>query len=363
MPATPDLSRLTRIAFGYIAVWVADALFTASQAYRIGLVLGWDPKLFYLFGDVLSYDLVWAVFTPIVVAVGERLSFQRHAIRDALLLLVSVPLLALARIVLGGVVMALWDDGVLRVSLSELPIGARFHGNVLTILVILAVTRLVCLWNESKERETHAAALSATLVRARLDELHTRLQPEFLMRALHTIGRRIRRNDPSSDALIVGLSDLLRRVLALARQSRTTLEGELDLLDRYLSFCEVLSGRRIESRYEFDESLLGAEVPLMMLQPLLNEAIDDGTDDATNDAGSEPLRITLRGRLEGNMLKLEVEDDAQVRPRTELSRVRERVKTFLAAARFESVTRGPFHTTRIDFPIASGAEASGVVAS
>jgi LytS/YehU family sensor histidine kinase len=288
------------------------------------------------------------------VAVGERLSFQRHAIRDALLLLVSVPLLALARIVLGSAVLSLRDDGVLRVSPSELPVGAYFHGNVFTILVILTVTRLVCLWHESRERETHAAALSATLVRARLDELHTRLQPEFLMRALHTIGRRIRRNDPSSDALIVGLSDLLRRVLALARQSRTTLEGELDLLDRYLSFCEVLSGRRIESRYEFDESLLGAEVPLMMLQPLLNEAIDD--------TGSEPLRITLRGRLEGNILKLEVEDDAQVRPRTELSRVRERVKTFLAAARFESVTRGPFHTTRIDFPIATGVEASGAVA-
>ena len=35
-----DLSRLTRIAFGYVAVWVADALFHASQAYRIGLALG-----------------------------------------------------------------------------------------------------------------------------------------------------------------------------------------------------------------------------------------------------------------------------------------------------------------------------------
>jgi hypothetical protein len=354
-----DLSRLTRIAFGYVAVWVADALFTVSQAHRVNLALGSDENLFYLLGDVLSYDLIWAVFTPIVVAVGERLSFQRHAIRDALLLLVSVPLLALARIIFGSALLSLYEDGVLRVSLRELPVGAYFHGNVFAVLVILAVTRLVCLWNESSERETHAAALSATLVRARLDELHTRLQPEFLMRALHTIGKRIRRNDPSSDALIVGLSDLLRRVLALARQSRTTLEGELDLLDRYLSFCEVLSGRRIESRYEFDETLLGAEVPLMMLQPLLNEALAEADD----DAGSEPLRITLRGRLEGNILKLEIEDDAQLRPRTELSRVRERVKTFLAAARFESVTRGPLHTTRIDFPIASAAEASGAAGS
>jgi hypothetical protein len=350
MAAPLDLSRLTRIAFGYVAVWVADALFTVSQAHRIGLAYGSDPNLIYLFGNVLCDNLLWAAFTPIVVAVGERLSFQRHTIRDALLLLVSVPVLALARILLGSAVTTLFEHGVLRVSLTELPVGTYFHGDVFIILVILAVTRLVCLWHESRERETHAAALSATLVRARLDELHTRLQPEFLMRALHTIGNRIRRSDPSSDALIVGLSDLLRRVLALARQPRTTLEGELDLLDRYLRFCEVLSGRRIESRYEFDESLLEAEVPLMMLQPLLNEAI--------GDTGPETLRITLRGRLEGNILKLEVEDDAQLRPRTELPRVRERVKTFLAAASFESVTRGSLHVTRIDFPIASGAAAS-----
>ena len=85
------MSRLTRIAFGFVAVWVADAFFTASQAYRLGLVFGSDPNLLYLMGDLLCYDLVWAVFTPVVVAVGERLSFQRHPIRDVLLLLVSVP--------------------------------------------------------------------------------------------------------------------------------------------------------------------------------------------------------------------------------------------------------------------------------
>ena len=97
----------------------------------------------------------------------------------------------------------------------------------------------------------------------------------------------------------------------------------------------------------------------MMLQPLLNEALAEDNVETNVHASSQPLRITIRGRLEGNILKLEVEDDAQTRPRTELSRVRERVKTFLAAASFESVTRGSFHTTRIDFPMASAAEGSG----
>ncbi len=350
-----DLGRLTRIALGYVGVWIAFALFFASQSYRVHRAYGMDPGLMHIFARELTSGLVWAAFTPIVVAVGERLSFQRHRIRDAALLLLSVLVLAVAQLFVDSAVWNLWRNGSIRVSVAELPIRTNIHINVFTIAVILAITRLVCNWKEAKEREARAAELSATLVRARLDELHTRLQPEFLMRALHTIGNRIRRNDPSSEALIVGLSDLLRRVLDLARQSRTTLEGELDLLDRYLLFCEVLSGRRIESRYEFDEHLLDAEVPLMMLQPLLNEAIAGGS--------SEPLRITLRGRREGDLLKLEVEDDARTLPRIELSHVRERVKSFLAGASFESVTSGSLHTTRIDFPLGSAAVSAGVSAA
>jgi two-component system LytT family sensor kinase len=345
MATRPDLRRLTRIAIGYVLVWIAFALFGTSQAYRIGLASGAGaPNWIDIFGDELHSALLWALFTPIVVAVGERLSFHAHKWRDALLLMLAVPLLASARLLFGAAVVALEDGHALELSTVTRIFASRLHGHVFDMLAIIAVTRLVCAWNESRRREIHAAELTATLTRARIDELRRRLQPDFLMHSLQTIGHRIRSGDPSSEALIVGLSDFLRQVLLLARQNRTTLEEQLDLLDRYILFCELLSGRSIESRYEFDELLLGAEVPLMIVQPLLHEAID-----GAHVAG--PLRITLRGRLEGDVLKLEVEDDAGTSPRTELGRVRERVKNFLAEARFGAETRGVVHTTWIDLPL------------
>jgi hypothetical protein len=318
--------------------------------YRLDLALGLDaPQVLPVLANQLVIDLMWAVFTPVVVAFGERLSFQSHKLRDALLLTAGVPLLSVVHTVLGSAWITILKGRAVELSRLERSVTAELHTNVVVILTVIAITRLVCAWNESRQRETHAAELMATLTRARLDELHTRLQTDFLMHALQTIGNRIRRNDPSSDALIVGLSDLLRQVLDMARQRRTTLEGELDLLDRYLSFHELLSGRRIEGRYEFDEPLLSAEVPLMMLQPLLNEAI--------TGARSPFLHITVRGRLERGSLKLEVEDDAGASPRTGLRRVRERVTQYLAGAVFESDTRAPLHTTRIDLPFPSGAVA------
>jgi len=348
-----DWKRLFGIAAAYVGVWVGIAVFVTSQVWRANIAYGLLPLYWvHALEYQLEFAMLWAVFTPPIVAASERLAFRRHKIRDAIVFALGVPAVAFIRAIVGSAVMSLSEDGVIDVSLMELSVGIRFHANVYRIVGIFALTRLVCAWNESRQHERHAAELTATLMKARLDELHTRLQPDFLMKTLLTIGERIRKNDPSSEALIVGLSDLLREVLHLARQSRITLERELDLLDRYLRFEELLTGRRIESRYELDESLLSAEVPLMILQPLLNEAIDGARSEVTRS-----LRITVRARLERGILELEVEDDSGVPLRTELRNVRERVKGYLATAAFDVDTRGVLHTTRINLPLASGAAA------
>jgi two-component system, LytTR family, sensor kinase len=351
VPPAPDLRHLTRIALGYVLVWCLIGLFDASQSYRVAIALGdqippWQDLVF----SQLRSSFLWALLTPLVVAVGERLPFQHHRLRDSVLLILSVPLLAVARVALGGILLLI-ERGPFDLSLIKLSIAAQFHGNVVAILVVLAITRLVCSWNESRKRERHAAELTATLVKARVDELRTRLQPDFLAQSLQIIGTRIRADDPSSDTLIVGLSDLLRRAMALVREDRITLEGELDLLDRYLRFQELLSGRRIESRFELDEALLAAEVPLMLLQPLLNEAIAGATCDQT-------LRITVRGHQEGPFLHLEVEDDGQSRSRGARIGVQERVRSYFDDARVEARTHGMFHTTFIYLPLAMGSATS-----
>jgi hypothetical protein len=326
------MPRLVRIALVYVLVWVAFAMVMTSQEYRLRLVMGRPSvPLMPLLAMHLAGALLWAAFTPVVVAVGERLPFRTHRARGIVLLAISVPVLALAHGFLESVVFR-WPN---------------FHTDVVIILTILALTRLACAGNEARQRETHAAELLATLMRARFDELHIRLQTDFLEHTLHTIGHRIRAGDSSSEALIVALSDLLRHVLHLVRQGRTTLEEELDLLDSYLYFHELLSGRRIESRYEFAEPLLSAEVPLMMLQPLFDEAI--------TGARSRFLHITVRGRVQDGTLRLEIEDDAGTTPRTSLGKVRERVTRYLAGATFTADTRSLLHTTRIDLPFAAGA--------
>jgi hypothetical protein len=342
----PDLGRLIRIAFAFVLLWMVLALYSVSQAQRIDAALGREPQITSGLAYQLAYALVAAVLTPVIVAIGQRLAFRSHKVRDAVVLAISASGFSVLRSIVGG----LLSDGTAAITepkLLQAWVGILFHANLYDALLTIALTRLVCTWNESRQRERHAAALTATLTRARLDELRTRLQSGFLTETLRTIGNRIRQGDPESEALIVGLSDLLRHVLDLARRARTTLEEDLDLLDRYLDFHALLSGRRIDVRYELDERLLSAEVPLLMLQPLFDEAV--------TGARSSMLHITIRGRMEAGTLKLEVEDDAGAVPRTAIDAVRERVRQCLAGARLASDSRAPLHTTRIDLPFAAGA--------
>ena len=134
------MSRLARIALSYVLVWLALSLVTMSQAYRIRVALGWESiPLLPILTLELGVGLLWAVFTPLVVAVGERLPFRTHPARAAVLLVTGVPLLALAHNAL---------------ETAILPVGSNFHSAVFNVLVILALTRLVCAWNEARQRET-----------------------------------------------------------------------------------------------------------------------------------------------------------------------------------------------------------------
>lgn len=328
-----------------MAFFVASQMYRNQVAYGNGFLLLWDEYISFQ----LTSAFIWAFFTPMVVAFAERLSFQRHIVRDVTILVVAVPLLATVRAAFGGAVMNFCEFGYITQAFVLKSVAIRFHQNVFRILVIVAITRIAAAWAEARRSERHAADLQTTLTRAHLGEMRTRLQPDFVMHALKTIGERIRGGDPSSDSLIVRFGDLLRHVLQIGRQTEGTLEGELDLLDRYLRFQEVISGMRIERRFELDEKLLATPVPLMLLQPLLNEAIGE-----VRRSGRESLRVTFRGRKEGAVLKLEIEDDSGATSRMAAVRLRERTSICLSDARVEAFTRGGLHTTLIDLPLESG---------
>ncbi|MFL5518723.1 MAG: sensor histidine kinase [Gemmatimonadales bacterium] len=180
----------------------------------------------------------------------------------------------------------------------ELPI------DVVLYAIALGVVSLFDHYRERRDRELRLARLEAELGSVRLEALENRLHPHFLFNALNTVSSVMYEDVAAADAMLSRLGDLLRRTLRRPGGNDVPLADELETLDLYLSIMRVRFADRLQVEVRVDEDALGARVPPLVLQPLVENAIIHG------DPGpGVPARIAVRARRENGRLLLEVEDN------------------------------------------------------
>ena len=142
------------------------------------------------------------------------------------------------------------------------------------------------------------------LLEARLDALQRQINPHFLFNTLNSIASLVRFRPEQARELIVKLANILRRMLR-DHDAIVPFREELATTDDYLSIEVVRFGpEKLKVVKEIDESTLDIAVPTMLLQPLVENSIKHGLEPRI--AGGT---ITLRSRLDGERLVVEVEDD------------------------------------------------------
>jgi LytS/YehU family sensor histidine kinase len=104
--------------------------------------------------------------------------------------------------------------------------------------------------------------------------------------------------------MVTGLSELLRVSLGTAGEQEVRLDRELEVLRHYLDIQLVRFSDRLSVRFDIDPTAGEAMVPSLLLQPLVENAIQHGI---TPRVAAGHLHISAR-RL-NDMLSLEVRDD------------------------------------------------------
>ncbi len=175
-----------------------------------------------------------------------------------------------------------------------------------TVTVALATIGLVTdrLRGERQRAELRSAHDQRARVSAQLEALRARLDPHFLFNGLNTVAALIPEDPEAAERAVEQLSMLLRRSLEHSLPDRVTLREELAYARAYLELERTRHGPRLALELEIPDALLGHPLPPFTLQPLLENAIKHGLG-----ATLETTRITLRARLEGELLALEVHDD------------------------------------------------------
>jgi signal transduction histidine kinase len=295
-------------------VATALSLFSWLQAYRLTLI-NIKPGMSIEAGKLLALNLgLWyvpALLMPAVVWGARRFPFDTGQTLRAIAAH-SVGALAFAAanfIGLTGIRFLLWTDGG---KWSGATWGQYFQRRIFEQLdwslmvygVIVGASHAIAYYHEAQERKLKAAQLETRLVEARLKTLEAELHPHFLFNTLHAISTLVHRDPENADRMISRLSDLLRITFDRTGEPKISLKEEMDFLQKYLDIEQTRFQDRLTVNMKVDPDALDGEVPRMILQPLVENAIKHGI---AGRHGGDHIQITA-GR-EGDRLWMQVRDN------------------------------------------------------
>ena len=306
-----------------VATFLLVAVFFATQNALVrisrGSPIDWQWDVMHEF----VYWLVWAGFTPAVLAAARRWPLApdagwkavgRGAVRHAGVMLVVAPLQITTAYLVHFALRRL--TGSLSGPEAGAWLAARGAGVVwgtfagfLYYWVIAAVYWAAEFQRLYRQERLQAAQLEASFTTARLDALRTQLQPHFLFNTLNAIYVLAGDDPPRARQMLLRLSDLLRRSIADGERHEVPLAAELELLDAYLGIQRVRFDERLRVRLEIDADARVALVPTLLLQPLVENAIRHGLEDGTTGGGAG--EIVIGARRQGDQLAITVRDDGR----------------------------------------------------
>jgi two-component system LytT family sensor kinase len=254
---------------------------------------------------------LWALLSPLIWRWTRRRPFERRSWPQWLGLNLGLGLAVAAFYVVLALVKDATIDalaagepglGALRLTPRHFFAGIAYY--LLVYFAIVAVFHAISFAEKYRERELAASRLEGQLTLAQLEMLKAQLHPHFLFNTLNAISALMHRDVDAADRMITMLSDLLRLSIDKDDRHQVPLQSEIEFLERYLAIERVRFRDRLAVDIDVEPECLRAQVPKLILQPLVENAIRHGI--AMRSAAG---RVAVRARRQGERVVLEVADD------------------------------------------------------
>jgi two-component system, LytTR family, sensor kinase len=160
--------------------------------------------------------------------------------------------------------------------------------NMFTCWMLIGLVQGICYYRDAQERELEGSQLQAQLATMRLEAFRMQLKPHFLFNTLHAISTLIEEDPSAASEMLFRLSHLLRSILDDNHLQETSLRKELQFVESHLAIEQVRFGERLTTQIRVAEELLDCAVPQLILQPLVENAIQHGIG---RHAGTDLIEI------------------------------------------------------------------------
>jgi signal transduction histidine kinase len=272
-----------------MAAWTVFAIFLSSQMY-LAYSRGTTPIRYQrIFLVELIYAYIWAALTPFILWLARRFRIDRGRWLRGLLVHLSASLLI-------GVATRVLHDLMLFFFLAE---TGRSFSVIKLMLSVYYMTDYGAMvyW-------LILLVSYAQLAQAQLDALKMQLQPHFLFNTLHSISALVHKNANAADKMIARLGDFLRQTLENGGSQEVSLQQELEFLKCYLDIERIRFEDRLTVHMDIEPRTLDAQLPNLILQPIVENAIRHGISQRTC-----PGRIEIEARRLNGTLQVQVTDN------------------------------------------------------
>ena len=208
---------------------------------------------------------------------------------------------------------------------------------LMTYLFLIGLAYALAYRRESEARALNTSQLETRLVEAQLQALQRQLHPHFLFNTLNTVSGLIRTDPDAADTMIDRLGDLLRMTLHKSGIQEVSLKEELDVLGKYVEIERTRFGNRLTVEMRVQPETLDVQVPSLVLQPLVENAIRHGI---APNAG--PGWIAVYAQRDNHELVLQVLDNGDGLPPDRLMAMNRGVGLDNTRARLEHLYRDRF---------------------
>ncbi len=155
----------------------------------------------------------------------------------------------------------------------------------------------------NRVREERLRELAA---RSELKALQAQINPHFLFNALNSISALISIDPDAAHRTLEQLAGIFRGTLLASEKETVPLSKELELIEAYLDVERARFGDRLVVETSIGSAAGGAQVPPLILQPLVENAVRHGISPRV-----EGGRIAIGAAIEGSVLRITVEDDGE----------------------------------------------------
>lgn len=309
----PARSSSSWLEFGAVvlAFWTVFGILSSAHFFFAETTSGGNATLGDFAGHIVTFYWAWAILTPLVLLVSRsalrspRAHWQRWTLAAAC---VPVIIAIHGALYLAGVrLLGVEPDQHIDVAQLLAFFARHSGGDVMTIVLLGAAYAFFETSRRSRERELTTAALQKEVALLNLEMLRWQLQPHFLFNALNTVSTLVLKGDATAaDSAIALIGRYMRAALEHQAERQVSLATELEMVERYIDIERLRFGESLRLVLAVAHDALGARVPALILQPLVENAVRHGLGDASNGGGITIAAVVCDGRL-----RLCVRDPAQ----------------------------------------------------